>query len=471
MALDKAAIFIKIGDLDEHATHGDIADIIIEEEWGKSLEEIIGDNNYKIYGCLEVTPEEARYVRSLNIPPTDWDLQEPYIPKKKFDIEKLKEKIHKDIEKQWKSKDVVPRKKLKITEDLFKDHDGIHGIEDTNSISSGLYTIGAVDASYASLLLFRNDIAATLTGDMTGLVIGDSSTFATTYLNAKFLNDYTLLIDNTIERRGNPTLGNRIIFDATDAPFQGIYLRQDSSSTLGQSRFIIRNQHFQMLHGIRPSGGQSSDIYQRVITHRVNFYIHDNIHDSTDSPDGSSWYAHWYVGDNATVANAYIYNNIFRGYNYSTIGQNGSAYWVYLDNNLFTEAYNPYATVYFTKTAVMNNNVAAYRHIGLGSQYPMYFNNATYPDSTGSGNIATGFIYFSDGGTNDQTVNLNSAFESLNFGDANYAVPRSDSVVLHRGYAPSILEHDRYTDGLPMLPGDITAGPKSRRLMNLMATT
>jgi hypothetical protein len=321
------------------------------------------------------------------------------------------------------------------------------------SVSAGTYTIGTGGGyDYTSVRAFALDIAATLTGNLTGIVSTPITETQMSAFNAKALANYTLTLTNSITNAyGDPNLAtNTITFDSTAAPFHGLFFRQDSANTTGA--FTVCNQHFKRKNATRPTGTQSADVYFAATTYSYVGNLYNNIFNSPDGADGSSWYCLWMAGAAACTYN--VYQNLMYGYNYGIIAQQTSVGAALIENNTF-HGYSGYGIGYQGTGSVVRNNYAlaplvANRGYHFSGDCTGYSNAAAQGTSATTYKVGTG--YNNVGTPVSTTTWANQAFDK----------PVLGSTLMHKGVAPGVATNTRYIDGLPILTNDITIGCMSR---------
>jgi hypothetical protein len=311
------------------------------------------------------------------------------------------------------------------------------------SISAGTYTIGP-GYDYTSIRAFASDIAANLTGDLTGVVKASHTEYNTAYFHTRIVHQYTLLIDNAITRT-NHQQGNTITFDSTFIPFQGIYLRQDADAT-SLGRIIVRNQHFKRINGTFPLRGQDADIYCTQNTYPFRAEIYNNVFEDRTG----SWYPLWTHGD-ATGGYTNIYNNIFYGeHRIGLVLQNFGRHDCTVTNNLICGfgTYSQYGTAYGKSMTRFVNNYFCNHTV----------NELSVTDSTCICNVGENV----NGGTPlvgpnyripDTVALITSDWSSSRFG-----IPNPQGGLCFKGITPG---HTQYFNGLPIIPGEVTIGALS----------
>lgn len=209
MAQDRLYIQVKVGD-QEHPEKpnwgfkdGMIIDYVDELEWGGPVK--FSDHTLKVFAVFEVDRSYKDLIKTyLETSGNDVDDVNYKQRKKKLNLKRTADSLgNPTLEIKWRDNDAVPIQNLKPkkVENLIEDTRLWSPPQfDFNSVAAGSYTIGN-GGDYATLEAFIADIAASLTGNLTGTIISDITYTSAAQIFTN-LSGYRLLITGDTTHNG-----------------------------------------------------------------------------------------------------------------------------------------------------------------------------------------------------------------------------------------------------------------------------
>ncbi len=287
--LNRAALIIKVGDkpnvLDrQYATtkHNMPISLIMERDWGKTLEEIISPETRTVFRVVEVNPLlESFYMNILQPLNPDQALDARWHRSKKciLPLETLATKLNRpdlaDADKRYEETPLIDGRSLNTNDflDALAFTTPYNVVEDRLTINGGDYNIGSGE-TYTTLSAFAADIAV-LVAKLKGTITSDITETSVANFDHP-LNGFETELTSDAESYGYPNVGHIVTVNHN---LQGIIINIPSGTpaTFHFHKFYLKSS---------ASAGTSSSLIQLFATISHDVLIHDVMLDCNGSKHG-----------------------------------------------------------------------------------------------------------------------------------------------------------------------------------------